>query len=87
MAHLVMDTMIGHELDLMIPESEIARRWEEWQSRVVATRSRSEYVKGLAAFAGLELIEYDSAVVERSIKLKRFDVRVRSRSWASRQPT
>lgn len=80
-----MDTLIGHELDVIIRESEVARRSEEWHKLVVGTLSRSEYIKGLLAFGGLELIEYHSAVVKRSLARQSFEVQVRSKSWAQRQ--
>lgn len=80
-----MDTIIGHELDVIIRESEIARRSDEWHKLVVGTSCRSDYIKGLLAFGGLELIEYHTAVVERSLIAKMFAVHVRSKSWALRQ--
>jgi hypothetical protein len=83
MAHLVMDTIIGHELDVIIRQSEIERRGEEWHKLVVGTLSRSDYIKGLLAFGGLELIEYHTAVVEQTIPA--IAVRVRSKAWALRQ--
>lgn len=80
-----MDTIIGHELEVTIRESDIACRWEEWQKLVVGTFSRSVYIKGLLQFAGIELLDYDTAVVERDLQRKWFRVYVRSKAWALRQ--
>ena len=84
--HLVMDTLILHELDVSIPATVIEERRPEWIAMVVTARSRSEYVKGIAAFCGMELIEYDSAVVEQDKQTSHWRLRARSSQWLLRQP-
>ena len=84
--HLVMDTLILHELDVSIPAAEIQARSADWIAMVVTARSRSDYVKGIAAFCGMELIEYDTAVVEQDKKTHVWRLRARSSQWLLRQP-
>jgi hypothetical protein len=84
MAHLVLDVLVVHELDLSIAASEIAARADEWR-RVLTARSRAEYVKGIFAFAGMELTDYDNADVRRD-QAGNFRAKVRSKHWTARQP-
>jgi hypothetical protein len=85
MAHLVMDTLIAHELELRIPVEAIMERLPEWNATVLTARSRSEYIKGMAAFCGLELLTYEVADVRR-LKNGSFVVKVYSDQWVMRQP-
>jgi hypothetical protein len=85
MAHLVMDTIIGHQLEVTIRESEIERRGDEWHKLTVGKFSRSLYIKGLLEFAGIELLDYDTAVVEHNALRQCHIVHVRSKAWGMRQ--
>jgi hypothetical protein len=82
--HLVMDTIIAHELELTITQAQIEARQSEWHKALTST-SRSQYIKALMAFVGIELIDYDSAVVHRR-KSGDFVVQVRSVAWALKHP-
>ena len=82
--HLVMDTLISHELELTIPAGEVAARLAEW-NRLQTARTRSDYVKGIAEFVGLELIDYDNADVRRDPK-GNFSAKIRSEHWTMRRP-
>lgn len=84
--HLVMDTIIVHELDFSIPDEIVAERSEEWSTNVLKTRSREEYIKGLAHFAGLDLIKYSFARVWREPRGTVLRVELRSAHWRSKQP-
>lgn len=84
--HLVMDVLIVHELDFIITDEQIADRNEDWVSKVMTTRSRAEYIKGLAWFAGIDLIKYTFAKVTRRPHADWFSVEIRSAFWASKQP-
>jgi hypothetical protein len=91
MAHLVMsDFLVAHEIDLMIPGSEIDARRAEFQKLTGKARCRADYVKGLAAFCGLDLIEYDTADVKweqpKNKDQGRFRVKLRSKYWRDRLP-
>jgi hypothetical protein len=85
MAHLVMDTLIAHEVDFVVTETMIAEREAEWRSTTSRTRSKEEYVKAVVAFAGLELIKYEYARIDRSRTTERYTVQLRSQYWADRQ--
>lgn len=84
--HLVIDTIITHELDFTIPQSAVVERSEEWVTKVLKNRSREEYIKGLAAFVGIDLIKYSFAKVTFDVKRRCWLVELRSTHWASRQP-
>ena len=81
--HLVLGTLIVHELDLSISAETIAARFDEWK-KVMTAKSRSDYVKGMFAFAGMELLDYDHADVRRDLK-GNFRAQVRSQHWTARQ--
>jgi hypothetical protein len=85
MAHLVIDTLILHELQLHIPAQTILERLPEWIATVVTARSRSARIQGMAHFCGIELIEYDSAVDNKDRDGNWF-VHARSSQWLLRQP-
>jgi 2,3-bisphosphoglycerate-independent phosphoglycerate mutase len=80
-----MDVLISHELEVSIPVSEISDRLSEWNT-VLTAGARSEFVKGVARFVGLDLIDYDSADIRRDPN-GNFHARIRSSHWTSRQPT
>lgn len=84
--HLVIDTIIAHELDFTIPQTAIDGRNEEWVTKVLKNRSREEYIKGLAAFVGIDLIKYTFAKVQFDLKQRCWRVELRSAHWASRLP-
>jgi hypothetical protein len=84
--HLVFDTIIAHELDFTIPQSVIDERSEEWVTKVLKNSSREEYIKGLAAFMGIDLIKYTFAKVTHDTKARLFRVELRSAHWASKLP-
>jgi len=76
--------IVAHELGLTIPATEVLARLPEWTATVATARSRGEYVKGLAAFCGLELIEYETADVRR-LRDGSFTANIRSDQWLMRQ--
>lgn len=86
MSHLVMDTIFAHAIDVIIAETEIELRRAEWDKLTGRTLSRSDYIKGLLAFCGIELIDYHNARVHRNMKLQRWEIEIRSKYWADRQP-
>jgi len=79
----VLDQLISHELELTISASEIADRLSEWNG-VLTAPTRADYVKGIAKFCGLELIDYANAAVHRDMK-GNFTAKIRSQSWVARQ--
>lgn len=83
--HLMMDVLISHELELTIAASEVSARLDEW-NRVLTARTRAEYVKGIARFVGLDLLEYEHAQVHKH-KSGDFTAKIHSRQWLMRQPT
>lgn len=84
--HLVMDFIVAHELDFIITDEQIAERSVDWVTKVAATRSREEYIKGLAWFAGIDLIKYTFAKVTPVPHAAKIQIQIRSALWASRQP-
>lgn len=86
MAHLVMDTIFCHEIDVSISDAAIEIRRTEWEKLTGRTLCRSDYIKGVMAFCGIELMDYHNARVHRNMKAKRFEIEVRSKFWADRQP-
>jgi hypothetical protein len=82
--HLVLNVLICHELEINISASEISDRLAEWNTLSTA-RSRSEYVKGVAEFVGLELIDYAHADIRRDAH-GNFHASIRSAHWTARQP-
>lgn len=71
--------LVAHEVIFSIPDEAIEARLPEWQKLTVGCKSRSDYVKGVLAFWGLELLEYDTAMISRSIKTGAFSVEVISK--------
>lgn len=84
--HLVIDTIIAHELDFTIPQSDVDARNVEWVTKVLKNRSREEYIKGLAAFVGIDLIKYTFAKVQFDVKRRCWRIELRSAHWANRLP-
>lgn len=84
--HLVMDLLVVHELDFTITDEQIAERNVDWVAKVKTTRSREEYIKGLAWFAGIDLIKYTFAKVTPVPGRAMMQVQIRSAHWASKQP-
>jgi hypothetical protein len=84
MAHLVIDTLIVHTVEVSIPLERVRQRWPEWVEHVNIAKSRSEMVKGMMWFCGLDLLDYDTALVERT--LTSFLVRLFSEQANLRQP-
>lgn len=82
--HLVMDTLVIHELRVNIPDEAIEERRPEWIATVITAKTRSEYVKGLLHFCGLDLLDYDTALIERT--LNSYLVRLSSEQYNLRQP-
>lgn len=85
MAHLVMDTLILHELHLDISDQVIVERQEEWTQVLTAT-SRSDYIKGLLRFCGMELLDYDTAIVRRLPDRAMYSVQLLSEQANLRKP-
>lgn len=83
---MVMDTITLHELELSIADETIVQRFPEWNAGVNMARSRSEYIKGMAAFCGLELVEYEVAQVSRPPRSNHFVLKAFSDQWVLRQP-
>jgi hypothetical protein len=80
-----MDQLFLHELDLKITPAMVKARQAEWVSRTTGCKSRSEYIAGLCAFMGLELLEYHIASCILEPKTGVFTVQVRSQIWQKRQ--
>lgn len=83
--HLVMDTLILHEIQVTIPAPDIKARLPEWIATVVTAKCRSDSIKGILAFCGIELLEYDSGIVSKD-KAGNTVVYLRSKQWMLRQP-
>jgi hypothetical protein len=64
--HLVIDTLIVHTVELNIPIERVMQRHPEWIKHVEMSKSRAEYVKGMLWFCGMELVDYDTALIERT---------------------
>ena len=84
MAHTVLDVMVVHELDFLIPAPAIEERRQEWIKTVLAVKSRADHIRGLCRFGGMELVEYDSAVTSIDAK-GGWRVQVHSKQWMLRQ--
>lgn len=84
--HLMIDTVVIHTLDVRIPDCAIEERRKEWDSLTGHCRCRADYIKGLLAFCGIELMDYHNAQVQRSATVAGYEVAVRSKYWADRQP-
>ena len=82
--NLVIDTLVVHTVELNIPMERVKERHPEWIDHVETAKSRSEYVKGMLWFCGLELVDYDTALVDRT--LTKFHVRLFSLQANLRQP-
>jgi hypothetical protein len=82
--NLVIDTLIVHTLEVSIPMERVMDRHPEWIEHVETAKSRGEYVKGMLWFCGLELVDYDTALVDRT--LTRYNVRLFSVQANLRQP-
>lgn len=84
MPHLVIDTLVLHTLELSIPIERVMQRHPEWVDRVERAKTRSDYIKGMLWFCGMELTDYDSALVERTVSS--YLVRLSSHQQNLRQP-
>ncbi len=77
--------LVAHEVCFSIPDEAVQARLPEWQKLTVGCKSRSDYVKGVLAFWGLELLEYDSAMIQRSIKTSAFSIEIISKTERERR--
>lgn len=81
--HKVMDTLICHQVTFRITAARIAAQREQW-NRAMLAHSRSDSMKRIAAFVGLELIDYDSALILKQDNGDH-EIWLRSAAWAARQ--
>jgi hypothetical protein len=82
---LVLDTLIIHELEFYIPSQVIQERHAEWIRTVLTVPSRAHHIRGLCRFGGMELRDYDSAMVLIDGK-GGWRVQIHSKQWMLRQP-
>lgn len=85
MAHLNLDTLILHELELSIADETIEERRPEWNA-VLTAKCREHFVKGVVAFCGMELLDYETADIRRNQAAAKLDVKIRSKNWVALQP-
>lgn len=84
MARLVIDLLFAHSIDMTITAEQVAARRDEWH-KLATARFREEYIKGVAEFAGVDLLDYGYADLRFDLPTGNWTLKLRSKLWLQSQ--